>query len=125
MHKGLLATLSLTIAVLLGLLTGYAFAHDSKRADLTDWFMSLRNKRNVPCCDGSDATKLSDVDWDSTIDGKHFRVRINGHWVQVPDDSVLTEPNKDGPAMVWIYPKGADPIANPDFILCFMPGAGA
>ena len=29
-----------------------------------------------PCCDGSDALHLSDIDWETTPDGQHYRVQI-------------------------------------------------
>lgn len=103
------------VALVLALSGSRAHAHDHDRADLTDWFMSLRNKRAVPCCDGHDATKLADVDWQSTPDGKHYQVRVEGKWVDVPDDSVIDAPNREGQAMVWFY-NGQ--------LLCFMPGAG-
>ena len=68
-------------------------------------------------------------DWD-TKDG-HYRVYFHGlvirgtaipdGWVFVPDDAVLKEPNRYGPAVVWPYI-----IFNNDVgIRCFLPGAGA
>jgi hypothetical protein len=30
-------------------------------------------------------------------------VRIYGQWLVVPDDAVVTEPNRFGPAVVWPY----------------------
>ena len=33
----------------------------------------------------------------------HYRVRLNGEWIVVPDNAVVTEPNKFGPAVVWPY----------------------
>jgi hypothetical protein len=52
-------------------------------------------------------------------DGK-YRVRLYGEWILVPDDAVVTEPNKFGPAVVWPYmdAKGVTQIR------CFLPGAG-
>lgn len=91
----------------------FAFAHDHERPGLTDWFQSLRNKNAVPCCDGHDAKKLEDVDWKA--DGKTYSVRLDGRWVDVPEEAVLDGPNKEGQALVWTYNNR---------ILCFMPGAG-
>jgi len=31
----------------------------------------------------------------------HYRVRLEGEWVMVPDDAVITEPNRAGRTMVW------------------------
>jgi hypothetical protein len=30
----------------------------------------------------------------------HYQVRIENEWLEVPDDAVITEPNKFGRAMV-------------------------
>ena len=48
-------------------------------------------------------------------------MRLNGEWIFVPDDAVVTEPNKFEPAVVWPYmsPDGQTQIR------CFIPGAGA
>ena len=39
-------------------------------------------------------------------------------WVEVPDEAVITEPNKAGRTMVW-------PVYGPEgvSIRCFMPGS--
>jgi hypothetical protein len=78
---------------------GTAFAHDHKRPELNGWFRSLKSPGGGYCCDGSDGMRLDDVDWESK-DGK-YRVRIEGKWVDVPPDSVITDPNLAGTAMVW------------------------
>ena len=57
-----------------------------------------------------------DVDWE-TQDG-HYRVRIDGDWVNVPDEAVITEPNRIGRAMVWPI-RGYLGLS----IRCFMPGS--
>jgi hypothetical protein len=114
------------VALLIFLLTTSALAHDSEHPELNNWMMSLKNKRNTSCCDGSDALHLRDVDWESqNKPTSHFRVRIptkqdgsHVEWVDVPDDSVVEDPNKDGSTLVWpVYgPYGAT-------IQCFMMGA--
>ena len=38
-------------------------------------------------------------DWES--ESGHYRVRIEGEWVDVPDEAVITEPNRVGRTMVW------------------------
>jgi hypothetical protein len=50
----------------------------------------------------------------------HYRVRIHGQWFVVPDNAVVTEPNRFGPAVVWPYD---DRYGNTQ-IRCFIPGAG-
>ena len=48
----------------------------------------------------------------------HYRVRLDGQWLDVPDEAVITEPNRAGRTMVW-------PIR--DYlgitIRCFIPGS--
>jgi hypothetical protein len=52
---------------------------------------------------------LSDVDWDSR--NGHYRVRLRGEWIDVPDDTVITEPNRAGRAMVWPYYINGHPVS--------------
>jgi hypothetical protein len=83
---------------------------------LKSWFDGLSSKGGGPCCSDADGFALSDVDWE-TKDG-HYRVRIDEQWVEVPDDTVITEPNRAGRTMVWqIYLNGR-PVVR-----CFLPGS--
>lgn len=90
-------------------------AHDHSRPDLNGWFKSLQSKKG-PCCDGSDYKRVENPDWEAK--GGKYRVRLKGQWVDVPDEAVLSEPNKVGPPLVWPveYPSGIQ-------IRCFLPGA--
>jgi hypothetical protein len=45
-----------------------------------------------PCCEGADAKRVDDADWDTKDD--HYRVRIDGEWVDVPKDAVVDGPNR-------------------------------
>lgn len=90
-------------------------AHDHGRPDLNTWFQGLHTPGGTPCCDGSDANVVDDADW-TTKDG-HYRVRIEGQWVDVPETAVITEPNRAGRAMVWYYYVNGIPLPR-----CFMPG---
>lgn len=92
-----------------------ASAHDRQHPELNHWYESLRSGKG-PCCDGSEATRLDDAEWESK-DG-HYRVRIRGEWVDVPDDAVVEGPNLDGRAMVWPYYEDGHPRVR-----CFMPGS--
>lgn len=91
---------------------------------LHDWFEGLRSGKG-PCCSDADGSSVSDVDW-RTKDG-HYQVRLDVafeigktdmQWIDVPDDAVITEPNKIGKTMVW-------PIRGylGTTIRCFMPGS--
>ena len=107
-----------------------AFARDlgGKYADspLKSWFDQLASKKGL-CCSFADGSSLADVDWDvqcATIGGIEqcrYRVRIDDEWMDVPDEAVITEPNRYGAAVVWPY-KDAGGSTQ---IRCFMPGAGA
>jgi hypothetical protein len=65
---------------------------------LKSWFDGLRSGKG-PCCSDADGTAVAGVDWESS--NGHYRVRLDGEWIDVPDEAVITEPNKAGQAMVW------------------------
>jgi len=97
---------------------GLANARDDDRyanSPLKSWFEGLHSKNGVQCCEVADGMALSDVDWDAQ-DG-HYRVRLDGEWIVVPDDRVITEPNRAGRTMVWPQYVNGTPV-----IRCFMPG---
>ena len=99
-------------------LIGNATARDDGRyagSPLKPWFDSLKSAKGL-CCSDADGFVVSDPDWDSK-DG-HYRVRLEGEWVMVPDDAVITEPNRAGRTMVWPI-KGSLGIT----IRCFLPGS--
>ena len=39
--------------------------------------------------------------WIGNPKGGRYRVRIEGEWHEVPEDAVITEPNRVGQTMVW------------------------
>lgn len=94
-----------------------AHAHDHARPELDDWFLGLTSKAKAPCCDGSEATRLDDVDWE-TRDG-HYRVRLEGEWIDVPDSAIVEGPNRAGPTMVWPYRSNG----HLNKVRCFLPGS--
>jgi hypothetical protein len=83
--------------------------------DLKAWFDSLRSGKG-PCCSDADGSAVSDVDWESS--SGHYRVRLDGKWLDVPDEAVITSPNRVGRTMVWPM-RGEAGI----LIRCFMPGS--
>jgi hypothetical protein len=91
------------------------FAHDLSHPELNAWFDSLKSGRGL-CCSFADGSAVSDVDWESK-DG-HYRVRLENNWIDVPDEALITEPNRAGRTMVW--PLRFD---GKIFIRCFMPGS--
>jgi hypothetical protein len=101
------------------------FANSSP--ELKAWFEGLRSGKG-PCCSDADGTAISDADWESS--GGHYRVRVPRHgyaidgqqqeliWIDVPEEAVISEPNRVGRTMVWpIY--GYLGVS----IRCFMPGS--
>jgi hypothetical protein len=118
--------------VLVGLAAPIGHARDrgqfaNTNADLKAWFDGLRSGKG-PCCSDADGSALSDTDWDSK-DG-HYRVRLPRYgsglegqpqelvWVDVPEEAVISEPNRVGRTMVWpIY--GYLGVT----VRCFMPGS--
>ena len=104
--------------VLVALPLGFAGARDDGRyanSPLKPWFDSLKSSKGL-CCSVADGYAVADPDWESK-DG-HYRVRIDGEWVTVPDDAVITEPNRAGRTMDWPI-KGSLGIT----IHCFLPGS--
>ena len=96
---------------------GLVLARDDGRyanSPLKPWFDGLRSQKGL-CCSDADGFAVSDPDWESK-DG-HYRVRLDGQWVLVPDEAVITEPNRAGRTMVW-------PVKSSlgTSVRCFMPG---
>lgn len=99
-----------------------AFARDPDGrfagSPLKPWFDGLKSSGGALCCSDADGTALSDVDWESA--GDHYRVRMKGRWYDVPEEAVITEPNRAGRTMVW-------PVWASDGTLyqirCFIPGS--
>jgi hypothetical protein len=76
------------------LLATAAFARDDGRyanSSLKQWFESLKSQFGQ-CCTNADGYIVSDPDWES--DRGHYRVRMDGEWVLVPDGAVITQPNR-------------------------------
>jgi hypothetical protein len=107
----LLAALALTSTHARDLDGRYA----AQNPELHKWFEGLKSGKG-PCCSDADGSAVSDVDWETV--GGHYRVRIDGEWVDVPDEAVITEPNRVGRTMVWPI-RGYLGIT----VRCFMPGS--
>ena len=119
---GLILALVLASIGVIALGTVAVQARDDGRyanSPLKAWFDSLRSKSGGACCSDADGVAISDVDWD-TKDG-HYRVRLDGEWVVVPTDAVITEPNRYGRTVVWPLFFGVDSRGK-IIIRCFMPG---
>ena len=89
---------------------------DGRYADspLKSWFESLQSEFGQ-CCTNADGYIVSEPDWES--DSGHYRVRIDGEWVVVPDGAVITQPNRAGRTIVWKHYIDGHPRVR-----CFIPG---
>ena len=100
-----------------------AIAHakdlDGKYAQspLKPWFDSLHSQKGM-CCSFADGRTVEDPDIDSN--GGHYRVRIDGQWIEVPDEALIDVPNKYGRPVVWPYVDADGKMQ----IRCFIAGAG-
>ncbi|HTV38299.1 MAG TPA: hypothetical protein VMF12_17855 [Xanthobacteraceae bacterium] len=122
MHRLTGPALALGALCTSALVSSQLLARDDGRfanSPLKAWFDRLASSKGL-CCSFADGVSIQDVDWDTTQDG-HYRVRLNGQWIEVPDAALITEPNRFGPAVVWPY-KDSDGTTQ---IRCFLPGAGA
>lgn len=84
---------------------------------LKSWFDKLASKNGL-CCSFADGIRLEDVQWE-TKDG-HYRVYLDDHWIEVPDNALVLVPNRAGVAIVWPLMFNGKTYA----IRCFMPGSG-
>jgi hypothetical protein len=88
---------------------------------LKPWFDGLKSGKGL-CCSDADGTAITDADWD--VKDGHYRVRIEDEWWPVPDDAIITEPNRVGRTMVWPNPtRGLDNRISKMDIRCFLPGS--
>ena len=109
--------------------------HDDGRfagSPLRDWFNGLASEKG-PCCSNADGITIQDPDVDS-VEGRYtvhicVKFQVSGAdwgackekgWLPVPDDALVKEPNRFGPAVVWPYPNGN----NETRVRCFLPGSG-
>jgi len=92
--------------------------------EIQDWIRGLKSEQQrSPCCDLADGD-FTQQDIRLGADGNsHFFVNIEGQWVEVPDASIVREPNRIGRPIVWFsrWP-GLDgkPVT---FVRCFLAGA--
>lgn len=120
-------------AVVLGLCTfgGVPQAGESDQyqrisRDLKTWIDGLTDQAGANCCSNADGAAPDGVDWD--IGANHYRVKVEGQWIDVPDTAVVKGPNYLGHAVVWMdkAPQGnadADSYINEfPHIRCFLPG---
>ena len=83
------------------------------RLHLEGWLSGLASA-NGPCGDVSVARKVEDHEWTYEFDaqGGHYRVRIDGHWLDVSEGAIVTDHNRFGPPVAWL---------SANQVKCFMP----
>jgi hypothetical protein len=136
----LTAALACAFALLLYILFAILFiTHAHARDDgqftnapLHDWFNGLKSQQGL-CCSFADGFSIADPDID-TRDGT-FMVHLcatyqdkreawptcaDKVWIAVPENAMVHEPNRFGPAVVW--PERG--VENRTRVRCFLPGAG-
>ena len=92
---------------------------------LRPWFESLQSKDGWYCCARADGHPLDESEWD--IKDNKYRVFIEGEWIVVPDNAVISGPNKFGRAIVWLEDYtgfASGEIQTFSRIRCFIPGSG-
>jgi hypothetical protein len=88
---------------------------------IRDWVQGLKDKTGEGCCDTADG-QPAEYEWD--IAANRYRARIEGEWYDVPDDAVITGPNKLGYATVWTWWVWDYDGKKTHHIRCFLPGPG-
>lgn len=120
-HQNLLVVIIIVaILILIWAITHTAKARDLGQyvqmpPELREWFGKLQSKKNILCCADADGY---DAQWDTK--GDHYIVFSPDGWVDVPDEAVVTVPNKAGVAKVWWYWDGEGHKTRK--VRCFMPG---
>lgn len=121
---------TLQAAIILAALIAFMFATHAADTDgryaqspNREWVKSLHSPAGSWCCDISDGHALVDADWEVILltvkpPITHYRVRIEGNWIDVPSDAVIPEPNKIGQTIVWFVHQNGKPV-----VTCFLPGA--
>src|SRR5215470_5430584 len=66
------------------------------QSPLKPWFDSLKSKKGF-CCSVADGQET-----EYEMRDNHYWAPIDGVWQPVPDEALITEPNKVGRAMKWI-----------------------
>lgn len=114
MHRIIMVAIALTFSSALGRDPDGKY----EKADpvMAAWFKSLKSQTGEACCGMSDGWALQDTDW-RTKDGR-YQVFLADEWVDVPDNAVISEPNRYRKTVVWAhYGNGHAEVR------CFLPGS--
>lgn len=89
-----------------------SFVGHANGQTLREWFDSLKNQRGEVCCFNFDGQSVDDLGW--KIERGKYHVWYNGAWNEIPDEAVVTVPNRLGRAHIWMRGDGS--------VRCFIPG---
>jgi len=81
--------------------------------DIKTWIETLTDERGLPCCATADGGRPDA--WEMAP--HHYRVKIHGVWLDVPDAAVIKATNRLGHAVVW-----SDSDGETMGVRCFLPG---
>jgi hypothetical protein len=83
------------------------------QSPLKPWFDSLKSKKGF-CCSVADGQET-----EYEMRDNRYWAPIDGVWQPVPDEAVITEPNKVGRDMKWIFMENGQKRFR-----CFLPASG-
>jgi hypothetical protein len=90
--------------------------------DIGAWIGSLTDTNGIGCCATADGERPQAIDWDMAAN--HYRVKVRGQWIAVPDSAVVKGPNRLGHAVAWLeYDWDIDTGEQTMRVRCFLPGA--
>ena len=84
-----------------------------QQSPLKPWFDSLKSQKGF-CCSVADGQET-----EYEMRDNNYWAPIDGVWQPVPTEAVITEPNKVGRAMKWIYMENGQKKFR-----CFLPASG-
>lgn len=93
--------------------------------NVRQWFRSqVSPKTGIYCCSEADGVYAEE-----DIREGHYWTRFpqsNGEWMQVPDDVVIKDPNRNGaPVVWWYYDMAPGNVQRAVKIRCYAVGGGA
>lgn len=80
---------------------------------IRSWINSLTGYQGLRCCAMADG--IEPDDWE--MQKGHYRVKVYGEWLNVPNTAVVRSANRLGRAVVWI-----DDGEGDLWVRCFLPG---
>lgn len=108
----------------------YPGQYSQSSPEIRKWFRSQENPTtHMNCCSEADGVYAQDDIRDghywTRFTAKIFSGDLDSGWMQVPDDTVIHDPNRNGAPVVWWKVESTDSDGTIKLgIRCFAPGAG-